>query len=58
VAVNIDISPTSMVQSVMGAHGWVAIDKWDFPEGSVRGRFGFNVPGKDEVELHDFALRH
>jgi hypothetical protein len=58
VTVNIDISPASIVQSVLIPGGWVTLDSWDFPEGSVRGWFGFNIPSKDEVELRDFTLKH
>jgi serine/threonine-protein kinase len=58
VGVNIDISPESIVTSVQGVAGWVTIDKWTFPEGSIHGRFGFDIPGKDEVELREFALKH
>ena len=58
VEVNIDIAPDSIVTSVQGAAGWVTVDKWTFPEGAVHGRFGFDIPSKDEVELREFALRH
>jgi hypothetical protein len=34
----------------------VVIDKWEFPVGLVHGRFGFEVPGKDEIAVSDFQL--
>ena len=41
VGIGIDITPTGIVHSVLRGGGWVPIDKWDFPQGSVRGKFGF-----------------
>jgi serine/threonine-protein kinase len=57
-AIDIEITPTQIVHSVMRGREWAPIDKWDFPEGSVRGKFGFSIPGKDEIALKDFTLTH
>ena len=37
---------------------WLVIDQWDFRQGTVRGQFGFSLPGKDEIGLKGFALTH
>jgi serine/threonine-protein kinase len=58
VGIGIDITPTGIVHSVLRGGGWVPIDKWDFPQGSVRGKFGFVVPGKDELAVKEFSLTH
>jgi hypothetical protein len=58
IGVNIEITPAQIVHSVLRAGEWVVIDKWDFPEGTVRGHFGLNVPGKDEIGLKSFTLTH
>jgi hypothetical protein len=58
IGIDIEITPTGIVHSVLRGGQWVAIDKWDFPEGSVHGKFGFSIPGKDEIGLKDFALTH
>jgi hypothetical protein len=58
IGVNIEITPAQIVHSVLRAGEWVVIDKWDFPEGTVRGHFGFNVPSKDEIGLKSFTLTH
>jgi hypothetical protein len=58
IGIDIEITPTEIVHSVLRGGQWVAIDKWDFPEGSVHGKFGFSIPGKDEIGLKDFTLTH
>ena len=58
IGIDIEITPTEIVHSVLRGREWVVIDKWDFPEGSVHGKFGFSIPGKDEIGLKDFTLTH
>src|ERR1035438_3565642 len=58
IGIDIEITPTEIVHSVLRGGQWVVIDKWEFPEGSVHGKFGFSIPGKDEIGLKDFALTH
>jgi len=58
IGINIDITPSGVVHSVLRGREWVAIDKWDFPEGAVRGKFGFSVPGNDEIALKAFSLTY
>ncbi len=58
IGINIDITPTEIVHSVLRGRGWVVIDTWTFPEGAVHGKFGFSVPGKDEIGLKDFTFTH
>jgi serine/threonine-protein kinase len=58
VGVNVEVTPTSIVHSVLHGSSWTVLDKWDFPEGAVRGKFGFAVPGKDEVAVKEFTLTH
>ena len=54
----IEITPGQIVHSVLRKGEWVPVDKFIFPEGTVRGHFGFDVPGKDEIGLKDFTLNH
>jgi hypothetical protein len=58
IGVNIEITPSQIVHSVLRGREWVVIDKWDFPEGTVRGHFGFNIPSRDEISLKSFTLTH
>jgi serine/threonine-protein kinase len=58
IGINIDITPTGIVHSVLREREWVAIDKWEFAEGAVRGKFGFSVPGNDEIALKAFTLTY
>jgi hypothetical protein len=58
IGINIDITPSGIVHSVLREREWVAIDKWDFPEGAVRGKFGFSVPSNDEIALKAFNLTY
>jgi hypothetical protein len=58
IGINIDITPAGIVHSVLRGREWVGIDKWDFAEGAVRGKFGFSVPGNDEIALKAFTLTY
>jgi serine/threonine-protein kinase len=56
IGINIAITPSSIVHSLLKGSEWVVIDKWEFPAGLVKGRFGFEVPGKDEIAISEFQL--
>jgi hypothetical protein len=53
--ISIAVTPQSVVLSV-NRGGWVDIDKWDVEGSSVHGRFGFRIPGSDEIGLQDFQI--
>jgi hypothetical protein len=53
--ISLAVSPQSVVMSVMRA-GWLDIDTWDVKGSSVHGRFGFRIPGSDEIGLQDFQI--
>jgi len=48
------IGPTSVVISVQRG-GWLDLDRWDAPS-PVHGRFGFRIPGSDEIGLQEFQV--
>ena len=35
---------------------WQAVDKWERPGGALHGKFGFHVPGKDQLGVSDFRF--
>jgi hypothetical protein len=35
---------------------WQEVDKWETPGGGLRGKFGFHVPGKDQLGVSDFRF--
>ena len=53
--VSLAVTPQSVVMSV-NRGGWVDIDKWDVEGSSIHGRFGFRIPGSDEIGLQDFQI--
>ena len=53
--ISLAVTPQSVVISV-NRGGWVDIDKWNVEGSSVHGRFGFRIPGGDEIGLQDFQI--
>jgi tetratricopeptide (TPR) repeat protein len=53
--IGLALTPQSVVMSVFRG-GWVDIDKWDVEGSSAHGRFGFRIPGSDEIGLQDFQI--
>ena len=49
------IAPQSVVMSVWRG-SWLDVDKWDIEGASVHGKFGFRIPGSDEIGLQDFRV--
>jgi serine/threonine-protein kinase len=56
IGISITISPKGITHSIAHDQQWTVIDSWESTEALVRGKFGFNVPGKDEIALGDFKL--
>ncbi len=52
---SLSVSPQSVVVSVQRG-GWLDLDKWDVVGSSVHGRFGFRIPGSDEIGLQEFQI--
>ena len=52
----VNLTPQSLGVSVLRGGQWVDLDKWDVTGSVVRGRFGFHIPGSDEIGLQDFRL--
>jgi hypothetical protein len=53
-SIGLTITPTSVKTSVQ-LGGWLDLDKWDSPS-PVHGRFGFRIPGSDEIGLQEFQI--
>ena len=55
--IQIRISPTSVVHQVYDGKSWIALDSWtEVTHNFAAGRFGFFVPGGDEVAVSNFAF--
>jgi hypothetical protein len=52
-AIQIHISPTEIDHQIKGGDSWVAVDKWNGTNLSG-GKFGFYIPGSDQVALANF----
>jgi hypothetical protein len=50
------VTPQSVVIKVMRGGGWLDLDKWDVVGTTIHGRFGFRIPGSDEIGLQDFLI--
>jgi hypothetical protein len=53
--ISLSVTPQSVVIRVQHG-GWVDLDKWDSVVSPVHGRFGFRIPGSDEIGLQDFTI--
>jgi len=52
----IRVSPTEIVHQVKQGNGWTFLDRWTQPGANLSlGKFGFYIPGNDEVALSSFA---
>jgi tetratricopeptide (TPR) repeat protein len=52
----IRVSPTEIVHQVKQGNSWTILDRWTQPSANFSlGKFGFYIPGNDEVALSSFA---
>ena len=52
----IHVSPTEIVHQVKDGDGWTILDRWMQPGANLSlGKFGFYIPGGDEVAVSSFA---
>jgi hypothetical protein len=52
----IRVSSNEIVHQIRQGDGWVALDRWTQPGANLSlGRFGFYIPGNDEVALSSFG---
>ncbi len=55
-AFHIRVSPTELVHQIKTGDRWIILDRWTQPGANLsQGKFGFYIPGNDEVELSGFA---
>jgi hypothetical protein len=56
-AIQIEISPTSLIQRIQKDQQWITLDTWTKPEHKFAdGKFGFDVQGNDEIGVSDFKF--
>ena len=52
----IRVSPTEIVHQIKHGNSWTILDRWTQPGANLSlGKFGFYIPGNDEVALSSFA---
>ena len=52
----IRVSPTEIVQQIRQGDRWTVLDRWTQPGANLSlGKFGFYIPGNDQVALSSFA---
>jgi tetratricopeptide (TPR) repeat protein len=50
------VSPTELVQQIKDGNNWTVLDRWTQPGTNLSlGKFGFYMPGNDQVALSSFA---
>jgi hypothetical protein len=55
-ALHIGVSATEIVHQIKHGDSWTVVDRWTQPGANLgRGKFGFYIPGSDQVELSGFA---
>jgi tetratricopeptide (TPR) repeat protein len=54
--VQIRVSPMGIVHQIKHGDSWIVLDRWTQPGADLsRGKFGFYIPGNDQVALSSFA---
>jgi tetratricopeptide (TPR) repeat protein len=52
----IRVSPTELVNQIKQGERWILLDRWTQPGTNLSlGKFGFYLPGSDQIELSSFA---
>jgi tetratricopeptide (TPR) repeat protein len=52
----IRVSPTELVHQIKHGDSWTVLDRWTQPGANISlGKFGFYIPGNDQVALPSFA---
>ncbi|MGA9039829.1 MAG: protein kinase [Terriglobales bacterium] len=52
----IHVTPTEVVHQVRNGDAWVVVDKWSVSGANLsQGKFGFYIPGSDQVALSSFS---
>jgi hypothetical protein len=53
---HIRVSPTELVNQIRHGNSWTVLDRWAQPGANlILGKFGFYIPGNDQVALSHFA---
>jgi hypothetical protein len=56
-AIQIEISPDTLIQRIQKDQQWITLDTWTKPEHKFAdGKFGFLVQGSDEIGVSDFKF--
>ena len=50
------ITPQGVVNAIRSDPQWETLDDWQPAEGVSTGRFGFHIPGKDQLSLSEFRI--
>jgi hypothetical protein len=54
--IQIRVTPNEIVHSIRQGESWVVLDRWTLPGTNLsQGRFGFYIPGGDQVALAGFS---
>ncbi|HWZ76973.1 MAG TPA: hypothetical protein VNX87_10570 [Candidatus Sulfotelmatobacter sp.] len=53
---HIRVTPTEIVHQIKQGNSWIVVDRWTQPGANLSlGKFGFYIPGSDQVALSSFA---
>jgi hypothetical protein len=56
--IQIDVSPDHVVHRIKNGDNWMTLDSWTEPGRNFSdGKFGFYIPGNDEIAISDFTFR-
>ena len=54
--IHIRVSPTELVHQIKHGESWTVLDRWTQPGANLSlGKFGFYIPGNDQIALSSFA---
>jgi len=53
---HVRVTPTEIVHQIKQGNSWIVVDRWTQPGANLSlGKFGFYIPGSDQVALSSFA---
>ena len=56
VIIKIAVTFASIVHSIYEEGRWQVVDDWKIPGGELPGKFGFRVPGRDQIGVSAFSF--
>jgi hypothetical protein len=54
-SIQVEVSADGVVHKLLQGEQWTTVDRWQ-ESALAKGKFGFHIPGRDEVALSHFSF--